>query len=175
MTRIGFVVTLLALLPAAAQARDCGSDHTGFTCCSAPVHWSARHTEPDARLAITTESGQIQLVLTDDAVSMQLSDRVLHKIRRKMRDEQDDDNALAQTIRVAVLSSVRAVLDHSAEVSIDDIRDVDYQHGRLRIFARNGERLFENTSVDDRNVMADFSDRDAREFVREFRRLKAGY
>ena len=58
-----------------------------------------------ARFAITTEDGGTVLLLTDDRVAMQLSDRTLHKVKHKLRDQEndDDDGALGHAIKVAVL------------------------------------------------------------------------
>ncbi len=176
MKRALFALALLAILPArSALAHDADACGMSFSCCDPPVRWAQRHTLEPSRLTITTTDGEVNLVLTDDVLALQLSDHVLHKIQRKLRNEEDsDDNVLAHSIKLAVLSGVRALLDHSAEVAIDDVRDVDYQHGRLRLITRNGQQLFQNTDVDDRNVMEGFSEHDARAFVREFRRAKSG-
>jgi len=170
-------LAVLALLPAQQGVADADRGSTinvNSSCCDPPTRWAPRHDVRDARLAINSERGEAILLLTDRVVAVQLSDRVLRKLDRKMKQEQkeDESNILAQTLKTAVLSSVRALLDHSAECSIRDVKRVDYQRGRLIITAHNGERLFEDLEVDDRDVMEDFSESDARAFVREFDRLK---
>jgi hypothetical protein len=171
-------LALVTTLPAArTPAYACDSNRDGFelSCCDPPVRWAARQDPRDARISINSADNEVSLVLTSDIVALQLSDRVMHKIQRKLHAEErdSDDNALGRTIKLAVLSSVHAVLDHSAEVSIDDVRDVEYRNGRLRITTENGKRLFERTNVDHRSVLSAFSESDARAFVREFRRMKA--
>lgn len=171
-------LALATALPAVrTPAYACDSNHDGLqlSCCDPPVRWSPRQDPRDARISINSEDDEVSLILTSDVVALQLSDRVMHKIQRKLHAEErdGDDNALGRTIKLAVLSSVHAVLDHSAEVSIDDVQDVTYQHGRLRITTENGKRLFERTRVDDRSVLSAFSESEARAFVREFRCMKA--
>jgi hypothetical protein len=142
--------------------------------CDAPVRWAERHGAEDLRFAITTENREVVLILTDRVVAMQLSDRVLHKVNRKMRDADDkDDNVLAHAIQTAVFTSVRSLLNHSAECDIRDIAKADYRDGELIMTARNGERIFARTHIDDEDVMRDFSESDARAFVRKLRQRMA--
>jgi hypothetical protein len=176
--RMKSALFVAALALTVAQAAPVHARCTHFTAssldCEAPARWSARHDARDARLAITTEADNATLVLTDRVVAVQLSNRIMHKVNRKLRNEQrdDEDNFLAQTIKTAVLGSVQNLLDHSAECSIRNLSDVDYRHGRLVFITENGGQVFENMNIDDANVMRGFSESDARAFVREFRRLK---
>src|SRR5262245_12303823 len=115
--RTSVLVTALALITASsAQAHGHLTSPTiNSSCCDAPARWADRQDPRDARLAITTESDDAMLVLTDEVVAVQLSDRVMRKVRREFRrqEDEDDDNALAHAIKTAVLSGVRALLDHS--------------------------------------------------------------
>lgn len=176
-----FVVAISAILaaqaaPTAARACDKGDFNVHGSTFDAPARWASRQDPRDARIAITTRDGKAMLILTDDAVAAQLSDRIIHKIDRKLRNEQDEgeDNVLARTIKTAVLTSVRSALDHSIECSIRDVSDVEYRHGRLIMTTEDGDRLFERVEISDRDMMENFSETDARAFVREFRRLKRG-
>ena len=94
----------------------------------------------------------------------------LEEYNRVTKELQD---MIAEAIQTAVISGVRALLDHSAECSIDDLRDVDYRGGKLVFYGTDGDRIFKNLEIDDRDVAESFSPKDARAFVREFRRLKA--
>ncbi len=171
------ILTALALVPGqGVQARGHDSSPTlCASCCKSPARWDDRQDSRDARLSIVTEDGDAMLILTDDLVAVQLSDRVMRKVRREFRreDDADDDNALAHAIKAVVLSGVRALLDHSAVCSIRDLRDVDYRHGCLELTTEDGERIFEDIDVNDSDVMCGFSAANAHAFVREFRRLKA--
>ena len=181
MTTPVLVPALLAVLlatPATVRSDDCPSFHTHG--CSAPARWAMRHDAGDARIAITTEDGDATLLLTDQVVAMQLSDRTLHRLRQRLRREEDareedggDALGIGTAIRATVFSAVRTLLDHSAEVPVRQLRDVDYRDGRLRFTTASGGGVFDDVDVNDRDVTASFRDRDALAFVREFRRLKA--
>ena len=166
----------LALIvhPTSAKAFSCSGDCN--IDCDPPARWSARHDPGDARFAITTRNGEVTLLLTHDVVAMQLSDRTFHhvdrELRKKERDHEDEDNPLAEAISTAIISGVRALLDHSAECPIREVKDVDYRSGELAFTLNDGERLFRHVELDDTNVMQNFSASDARAFVQEFRRLK---
>ena len=116
----------------------------------------------------------VTLLLTDRVVAIQLSDRTLHRVERKLhREREDQDNPIAQAIEAVVLGGVRTMLHHSAECRIRDLSDVEYRDGELVLVTQNGETLFENMEINKGEVMQGFSEPDARAFVREFRRLKA--
>jgi hypothetical protein len=145
------------------------------TCCDEPARWAARHDSRDARLAITTEDGAATLLLTSEVAAVQLSDRMMRDTRRKLKAEKDgdEDNVLERAIKTAVIGGVRALLDHSAECPVRELKSVDYRDERLIFTALDGKRVFDDIDVNDRDVMTGFSERDAKAFVREFRRLKA--
>jgi hypothetical protein len=178
MKRASLALAVFALLAApAAFACDHDRSHATFhmTDWEGPVRWAERYDPSEAHLAITSRNGKATLLITDQVVAMQLSDRAFRKIQRKLRAEWDaeEDHVLARAIKTAVIKGVTALLDHSAECSIDDLRDVDYRHGRLVIVTEDGDRLFDEVEVEDEDVTSAFSERDARAFVREFRRLKS--
>jgi hypothetical protein len=168
------VLALASVLPAsAAHAHE--SDWCGIDAhCSPPVYCASRVDTHDARIAITTQDGNATLFLTNSRLGVQLSDRKLRDIHRQFREEEDADydNAFAKAIKTIVYSSVRMVLDHSLECRIRDIRDVQYQDGSLVLTSEDGDTIFEHVDVHDESVLNDFSERDARAFVREFHRLK---
>jgi hypothetical protein len=173
-----FVLTAFACLAAVQGASACDHDTSinAFNMsCSAPVRWADRHDASDTRFAITTDNRKAMLLITDRVVAIQLSDHVLHKIDRKLKqaEYEDADNTVGRVIKTTVLSTVREVLNHSAEVDIRDIRSVDYRDGELVLKARNGHRIFARADIDNDNVMSEFSDSDARAFVNELRQRMA--
>ena len=168
-------VTLAPAPYAFAHTHDESCSAVHMTSCSPPVRWAARHDVGDARLAITTEDRDATLLLTDEVVAVQLSDRALHRVQRKLQQQldEDDDNALAQSIKAVVFAGVRTLLDHSAECRIRDLRDASYEDGRLVFTTESGKCVFADLDVNDGDVMQGFKERDARAFVEEFRRVKA--
>jgi hypothetical protein len=49
---------------------------------------------------------------------------------------------------------------------------VDYRDGRLMFITEKGKEIFEDIEVNDDPLTSGFSERDARAFVREFRKVK---
>ena len=170
------VITLMlaALLPAgAALAHD---HHVNIGSCEVrePLEWGARHDLARARFAMLTEDRAAALVLTRDRVAIQLSDRALRDLDREISREKDDEDGgvIAGAIKGAILGSVRALLDHSLECPLEDLRDVRYRDGRLILITEDGDRIFEDLNINDHEVLEGFSEHDALAFVREFRRAK---
>lgn len=177
MKSLAFGLLALSLLPAgtALANRHDWPAVTIRSCCDEPTRWADRWDRGESRMAITTEDGGVDLLIAGNVVAMQLSDRKMREVRRKLYDKEneDDDNPLARAIKVAVLGGVRSMLDHSIECPIRELRTVDYRSGRLVIITNDGDRLFEGVDVDDRDVLESFSDHDARAFVAAFQREKA--
>lgn len=178
MKSLAVGLLVLALTPAgtafAKQSDDCPNVTINGGCCNPPTRWANRWDPNEARRAITTEDGTVTLLIDDREVALQLSDRAMHKIGRKLRDETEDadENPLGQAIKDAVLGVVRSMLDHSVECRVRDLRSVDYRDGRLELVTNDGDRLFEKIEVDDRDVLESFSPSEARAFVAEFQRVK---
>jgi YD repeat-containing protein len=170
LTFLGF--TLLFAPQASARGHDLC--RLQASCCERPVRWAQRYDDRGARIAITSRDGDATLLLTEDVVALQLSDRTLHRIKRELRQDRDDDedNPLAQAIKSAVVASVSSLLDHCAECPISDLRDVDYRDGRLVFITESGKEIFQSVQVDDADALRGFTAGDARQFVKEFRRLK---
>jgi hypothetical protein len=171
------VITLMlaALLPAgAALAHD---HHVNIGSCEVrePLEWSARHDLARAQFAMLTEDRAAVLVLTRDRVAVQLSDRALRDLDREIareKDKDEDGGVIAGAIKGAILGSVRALLDHSLECPVADLRDVRYRDGRLILITEDGDRIFEDLNINDHEVLEGFSEHDALAFVREFHRVK---
>ncbi len=170
-------LTLLPSGPVLARGHSQDDVQIGdIHCCDAPVRWGPRYDTGDSRIAITNEERKVTLLLTDDVVAFQLSNRVMHKVDRELhhaRYEDDDDGAIGDAIKSAVIGAVRSLLHHSAECPVRELRDVRYEHGRLVFVTRDGDRAFERLDVDHEDVLETFDAGDARAFVREFRRLRA--
>ncbi|TMQ69255.1 MAG: aminotransferase class I/II-fold pyridoxal phosphate-dependent enzyme [Candidatus Eisenbacteria bacterium] len=92
-----------------------------------------------------------------------------------------DPDALAEICRDLVAENQRrltrgerpVLLDSSFECRLSDLRDVTVEDGRLEFIGRDGRPVFGHTDVCDTDLATAFSERDARDFVREFRRAKA--
>ena len=177
MKAIPLAVLLLSVFAARgalAHGSAIPSATVSASCCESPARWAARHDPSDSRLAIDSEDGNTTLLITDRVVAIQLSDRTLRKVKRELRNQEDDeDNAVSRAFMAVVLSGVRALLDHSAECPIRELGAVEYRHGRLEFTTVAGERVFPGLDIDGRDALEGFSAREAQAFVREFQRAKA--
>jgi len=162
-------LALLPVLPATPAA------NATTLACGRHVRWAEHHDPADARLAITSEDGNVTLILTDREVAVQLSDRMLQRVNRELRDkEREQDNVLGSTIVAVVAGTVREMIEKSFECRVRDLRDVTYEDGQLQFIGRDGGPVFERVDVCDSDLATAFSERDARRFVSEFRAVKAG-
>lgn len=177
MKTIALAVALLTLAPAASAIAKDHDDapRVSMKCCTSPTRWASREDTRDASHVITTDDGEVSLLLMPREVALQLSDRTWRKLDRKLRNERDDDedNPFADAIKAVVISSVRSMFDHSVQCRIRDIEDVQYTGGRLVITTENGRQLFRRLEVNDRDVMTAFTEQDARAFVRAFKAAKS--
>ncbi len=170
------VLLLGALLsPQPGHARDREPEvRMNSSCCDEPTRWGPRHEPRSRQFEVLTENGKASLVLTREVVALQLSDRTMHKVDRELRrKDREDDGPIGEVIRGAVLGGVRALLDHSAECDLRDVRSVRYEAGRLVFIGTDGHRLFERLEMNDDDVLEGFSERDALAFIREFRLARA--
>ena len=178
MKSLAVGLLVLALSPSGAafakSADDCPNVTINGGCCNAPTRWGERWDAGDARRSITTQDGSVTLLIDDRDVALQLSDRAMHRIGRKLRSETEeaDENPIGQALKDAVLTVVRSMLDHSIDCRVRDLRSVDYRDGRLELVTNGGDRLYEKIEVDGRDVLESFSPSDARDFVSEFQRVK---
>lgn len=171
---IGIALFALATGPALPSGPAAHAASLTCGCMGHGVSWSDRFDPADARLAITTEDGDVTLLLTDRDVAFQLSGPTLRRVHRELRDAQEEqDNWLASAIVTAVTGTVRELLDHSLVCHVRDLREVSYEDGRLVFTGPNGRAVFGHARGCNSDVTQAFSERDARNFAREFRRLKA--
>ncbi|MGH3056197.1 MAG: hypothetical protein ACRDL7_14580, partial [Gaiellaceae bacterium] len=144
---IGLLIPVLSfalIAPAAVHGSTIGSFRAHAWGCDSPARMAPRHDTREARIAITTEDGAATLLLTHDVVAVQLSDHSFKRVMRELHDKEfdDDDIAFAVVIKHAVISTVRSVLDQSAECPIRAIREVTYRHGRLEFVTEKGRYVF---------------------------------
>jgi hypothetical protein len=176
MRRAAFFLLLAVVFPAGVCLAHDHHGHAGrMLGCEVepPMTWASRHDIGRARYAMPTRDGSVTLLLTRGEVVVQLSDRTMRKIDRELDEERDEDEgALADAIKGAVLGGVRSLLDHSLEYPLDELRDVRYREGRLELITEDGDRVFEDIRIDDRDLLESFRPQDARAFVEEFRALK---
>jgi hypothetical protein len=118
----------------------------------------------EAAHAITTRDGRTALLLRDTTIVLQLTDHGLNQLGRDA--ETDENNLLAAVLSSMLRGGLRVLLDRGIEYSLRDLREARYQNGRLVLESRRGDDVFADVNVNGGPVMEQFSDRDARAFVR---------
>ena len=154
-------ILFMAALPAEAQrsgnfitAQDLNADIT------------PRITHDDATYGMTTQEGSVDLMLTEDSIVIQFTDRFLDNLDKDIRGSKSEDPHLITVIRSMVSTGVSTLLDRALAIPLEEISEVYYEDGTLTIISRDGEKLFDDLDVDGYYVMEDFARRDARRFVR---------
>jgi hypothetical protein len=117
----------------------------------------ARHEAREARLAITTRDGSTMLLLLDDAVAIQLTDRALRDVEPK-KDAGFLEELLAASVKVAVGKSIEYPLAHIRSVAVKN-------GGFLEILGDDGKPIFTQVKVNGTDVFRNFSATDAARFA----------
>jgi hypothetical protein len=127
------------------------------------THLGPRRNVRDARTAITSRDGSVSLLLMNDVVAVQLTDRVLDQVETK------DDASLIEEI---VASGVRLALRKAVEVPIASIRSAEVRDGVLALTNDKNKPVFTEIKVNGTDVLRNFATADAVRFVNAFRVVK---
>lgn len=165
---ISGIAFLLLMVPiqSVAQHHHLFSDHDDLD-----ADITSRLVHNEAEYAMTTREGSVDLMLADNAIFIQFSDRFLEDLDDEIRNEAETDvdeaSVLLELFTSMISSGVHSLLDHALAIPISEIRDVYYDDGKLHIIDHHGDEIFDDLEIDDINIMEDFSRRDARRFVSE--------
>ncbi len=178
MRRAALFLLLAVVFPAGvslAHDHDRHGGHIRGGTIEPPVVCAPRHDIGRARYAMPTRNRSVVLLITRRHVAVQLSDRTMREIDREMRNERDEDEGvIVNAFKSAVLGGVRSLLDHSFECPLDELCDARYRDGRLELITEDGDRIFEDIQIEDRDLLESFRAQDAQAFVEEFHRLRHG-
>lgn len=169
-------ILLIAALLAAATASTAHGQTRGSVIIDgdkdSPAYVIDRMLAGDARFAMVSGNGELAMMIDDDAVIVQFTDRGLGKIGREMEEERES-GLLGRMVAALVRNSVRTLLDHAVAYPISELQDARYDGERLVLTDREGKQVFENVEVNGTDLVQGFSARDARAFVAHFRKAKA--
>lgn len=128
---------------------------------------ASRHDADDARLAITTRDGNTVLMLVNDAIAVQLSDRAMKKM--------DDKKSAKETnfLEDLLVAGVKLALGKSVEYPLVHLRNVEYRDGALRFTNDQNKPVFSEMKVNGTEVLRDFTAADATRFVNAWRARRA--
>ena len=156
------VCALVLLLSASLASADDKKPGISISFSSEDSHTQVgpRRNARDARLAIATRDGSTQLLLMNDVVAVQLSDKTLEKVTPK-----DDASFLEELIA----SGVRVAIRKAVEYPIAKIRSVEIRDGALVLTNEKNQPIFTEVKVNGTEVLRDFALADAARFVNAFR------
>ena len=132
-----------------------------------------RFSESDVIRLITNRDESVNLIVAETGIAIQFSEQFMDNLDDEINsaDGDGDNSVLAKTIKSMVSSGVRTILDHAILIPFYEIGSISYEDGRIIITDMNGEELFEDLEVNDKQVMEDFSRRDSRRFVADAEKL----
>lgn len=164
----GSLIAALFFLAACGQVDDIAATDQGR---------AAGGSDAEIIISISNEDAEVDLVLTTESVYMQLSAEKLAEIKAEFADEraEEEDNALASTIKNVVLDSVEKFLEERIEYSLEEIESIYWDDGEIVIEVEDENFVsFDDVHVDDGEVLETFGEDDALEFIEAFERTRGG-
>lgn len=161
-TLCALVLLLMAALSYAGDKKSGIS--VSFSSEDPRTHVGPRRNVRDARTAITSRDGSVSLLLMNDVVAVQLTDRVLEKVAT------DDDANLLEEI---IASGVRLAIRKAVEYPIASIRSAEIRDGALVLTNDKNKPVFTEIKVNGTEVLRDFAIADAARFVNALRAAKS--
>jgi hypothetical protein len=174
--RMSIVVTLALLASGcsskpADRARDEAPDG-GLTISKASVPASDDSLKAgDVR--IVTTNGGIDLALTGDSISSGLSRAALDKVKQETDTAKVSGTGFGASIEKMVKGTVQGAIGTRVSFPLSAVREARYD-GEKIVFDWEGQprKLFDNTKIDGKPLLASFSAEDARRFVDAVNRRK---
>jgi len=161
MTKFSLIALALLLSASAAFAAGKKPGITiSLTSEDPRTHVGPRRDLRDARLAITTRDGSTSLLLLDDAVAVQLTDRTLANVAAKEE---------AGFVEELVAAGVRSAMRKAVEYPIANIRRVEVRDGALVLTNDRNQPIFTEMKVNGNEVLRGFSPADTARFVSALR------
>jgi hypothetical protein len=119
---------------------------------------------------IVNEDGNLALLFTDTYLVMQLTnegiDEITSKIRSNDEDSDEPKSFFSNLLLSALSTSIYTLLDHGIAVPLSDITQASYEDGTLYIHTMNDALIFENSTINDKDFMSDFKEKDAKRFAK---------
>jgi len=164
----GSLIAALFLIVACGQVDDTATTDHGK---------AADVSDAEIIISISNEDNEVDLVLTTESVYLQLSAEKLAEIKAEFADEraEEEDNALASTIKNVVLDNVEKFLEERIEYSLDEVESIYWDDGEIVIEVEDENIIsFDDVNVDDGDVLETFDEDDALEFIEVFEKTRSG-
>lgn len=127
-----------------------------------------RFSKSDVVRFITNSDESVNLMVAQSGIAIQFSDKFLNDLDDEIlnsKEENSETSAFEDVIRSMVGSGVRTLLDRAILIPFYELSSVNYDNGRIHVIDINGEDIFEDLEINDKQIMEDFSRRDSRRFV----------
>lgn len=123
----------------------------------------------EAAFGITNQDNSVDLLLTHDAIVFQFTEDYLKRVADEIEgtDKIQANATFVQIFREVISKSVHTLLDRAIAIPLKEIKQITFENGRIVIINNDDEELFDKFEINDKQVMEDFSRRDARRFVAE--------
>ena len=118
----------------------------------------------DAQIAITTRDRSVSLLLIDDVVAVQLTDRALANISA------NEDASLLEEI---IASGVQVAMRKAVSYPVANIRSVAFRDGALLLTNDRNQPVFTEIKVNGKEVLRDFTSGDAARFMKAFNAVRS--
>ncbi len=118
----------------------------------------------EVEFAMTTKSGSVEMGVDGDMMMVQFSDLFFENLEAEIT-EGEEEYEFVQSIKTAISSGVKDLLDRGLYIPISEISEADYENGKIILTDHQDEKIFGELEMDDVAVVEDFRGRDARRFI----------
>ncbi|HMB41601.1 MAG TPA: hypothetical protein VKM37_06445 [Balneolaceae bacterium] len=159
---VGIMVLLVMAIPTISTAQN---NWMYFNDSEIEAEFNDRFMLDEVEFAMTTKTGSVDMGIEGDMMMIQFSDLFFEDLEADIT-EGDEEYDFVQSLKVAISSGVKDLLDRGLYIPISEIAEADYENGKIILIDHHGEEIFGELEVDDVIVVEDFRGRDARRFIR---------
>jgi len=159
---VGIMVLLVMAIPTISTAQN---NWMYFNDSEIEAEFNDRFMLDEVEFAMTTKTGSVDMGIEGDMMMIQFSDLFFEDLEADIT-EGDEEYDFVQSLKVAISSGVKDLLDRGLYIPISEIAEADYENGKIILIDHHGEEIFGELEVGDVIVVEDFRGRDARRFIR---------
>jgi hypothetical protein len=169
-------LTLIAFLPAVAQSgKHEDRDHHGMSVHvgdgSDSTSWLTRRLPAGvADATLRTRGREVEMLLTDTALVLQMTDRGLRRMKEGVDDDASRQSAGARIFAKMIGAGLGEMFDHGIGYRLSALREARADGDRLVLLDLEGKRVFDEVEINGRNALEDLSPAEARWFANEVNR-----
>jgi hypothetical protein len=178
MTTIRVILCATAVLATTtfAHAGPAGDTRQGSTISidakegDGPERFGPRQRPAPGKPYLQSTSRWTELMLKDDAVTMQLTDYGMKEIGEPQDAHDKDEGFFGNMLKTMALSGVKKLLDHSLALSLADMRSALVRRGEVVLVTCQGKEVFNKVKINDQ--VQTYPQDKAEEFVKNINRQR---